>query len=210
MNGLKVGRIHAFCGPMFSGKTTRLTGLIEEEEIAKQFDEQRTFLVINSANDTRYGKNCISTHSGKKIPSYFLENSEEIYELYQRSKPLNAAYIDEAMFFDSGLVGAVRRMAHEGTDVYLSFLNLTSEGEPFPFTDRKDHVGALLAIANSIERSQAICSKTGRKHATMTHYKHGEKKDSHLVGAAESYQALNLDSWHELNTHNIPDRLKNL
>lgn len=202
---MRVGQISCYIGPMFSGKTTKLKGMADEEmHMAKNYFPGKKILVINSIKDKRYGRDCIATHTREKSPALCLGHSYEIFLEYQKLRPVSSVYIDEANFFDSGLVDVVRKMSHEGTDVNLSFLNLTSEGTPFPFSDGKNHVGALLAIADYIERSTAHSLTTGEKGATMTHYKHGLKKDPILVGEKESYEAVTCEEWHLLNRHHIP------
>lgn len=200
---MKTGKLYSYVGPMFCGKTERLLSLIEREIFAKKANPQREFLAINSAEDTRFGTHALRSHSGKKYSAHFLFTSKDIMSVYESALKekghIQSVFIDEAMFFDSGLVSVLKDILSKGTNTHLSFLDLTSEGNPFPFKDGVDHVGTLLAMSYSVEKLRSICVNTGEE-ATMTHYLKGQK-GSHKIGGAKDYIPVSFDEWIRLRNH---------
>jgi thymidine kinase len=193
----KAGQFYAYCGPMFLGKTSALMSILEREKMAKQFRPERSFMVFNHISDTRYGEGVVATHDGRSHPAHCLETSDEVLSVYRRGKSPNTVLIDELMFFDSGIVKVIDLMRREGTDVHGFFLDQTSEGEPFPFSDEVRHVGELLTMAYQIEKRRAVCSHTGGE-ATVSNCK-VPKVGAVKVGGKDVYEAVSLDVWYRLN-----------
>ncbi|MDL2292623.1 thymidine kinase [Acholeplasma sp. OttesenSCG-928-E16] len=177
------GFIEVVCGPMFAGKTEELIRRIKRLEYAKQ-----NFLVFKPKIDNRYSnKNEIVSHNLSTAEAILVESSVEILEHINKSQiKMDAIIIDEAQFFDEGIVGVVDRLADKGLRVIVGGLDRNFKGEPF------GPMPQLLAIAEFVTKLTAICVKSG-KPATRTQRIINEKPAFYedpviLVGAKESYE----------------------
>src|SRR5574344_1211262 len=100
------GRIEVICGSMFSGKTEELIRRLKRAEFAKQKVE-----IFKPAIDTRYSEEDIVSHEGHSISSTPLDSSSSILLL---SSDIDVVGIDEAQFFDNGLVEICQQLANNG------------------------------------------------------------------------------------------------
>ena len=90
--------------------------------------------------------------------------------------------IDEAQFFDSGIVSVCNQLAAKGVRVIIAGLDMDYQGTPFgPIPD-------LLAIAEYVTKVHAICLSCGNL-AQFSHRTASETGQV-LVGAVEKYQPL--------------------
>ncbi|MFW6230808.1 MAG: hypothetical protein ACOC32_02170 [Nanoarchaeota archaeon] len=194
---------------MFAGKTSLLLDIREKNEFAGKTD-----IVFRAQPDaTRFGASDIVTHSGKEVNSTIFKQSKEICEHVESYRAENGYYPDsifiiEAPFTDSGLVDVAKNLAHEkGINVYYDGLNMTSEGEGFPFilddpSDQKS-IGALMEISNYTHSPAAVCVEASRRGATqedayMTQWKfwiYGPKTAALNVGGKEKYEARSVKHW---------------
>jgi thymidine kinase len=188
---MKVGKLTAIVGPMFSRKTTELLRLIERESIAK-----RDFMVFNSPLDNRYGSDCIANHNGFKIKAYqSTDDGRAMQKLYNKeNKQIHAVFIDETQFFQSNVLDFITYANLRGSNVYAAALDLTSEGNPFPFKGGGKDLGDMLVVADDIIRLTAVCEYCGND-ATRTLCLQ-EKKGDVLVGN-DVYKPACKDCWYE-------------
>lgn len=185
-----MGKITTITGPMFSGKTTELLRLKSREEIAK-----RHSFVFKPDLDNRYSKKEIVNHNGIKEEAVVVKNSLEIlkniedYLSSQRSKevPLINIFIDEVQFFDSNIINVIKEVSSKGINVFSCGLNQTFQGDPFPFKDKKEHIGTLMALSDFLIHLDAICNNCGEV-ATKT-YRLGDSRETVVLGGIEKYQA---------------------
>ena len=63
--------------------------------------------------------------------------------------------IDEAQFFDQGLVAVCNELANRGVRVIVAGLDMDFKGEPF------GPMPALCAVADDVTKVHAICVKCG-------------------------------------------------
>ena len=90
--------------------------------------------------------------------------------------------IDEAQFFDNGIVKICNDLANEGIRVIVAGLDMDYKGNPFgPMPN-------LMAVAEYVTKVHAICAKSG-KLANHSHRISTNKSLIHL-GEKESYMAL--------------------
>lgn len=174
------GFIEVVCGPMFAGKTEELIRRIKRLEYAKQ-----TVLVFKPSLDNRYDADKeIVSHNLSKKPSIVVEQSADI--LNHINESVDAVVIDEAQFFDEGIVLIAETLADKGIRVIVGGLDRDFRGEPFGSMPK------LLAIAEFVTKLTAICVVSGLP-ATRTqriingnpaHY----NDETILVGAKESYE----------------------
>ena len=64
--------------------------------------------------------------------------------------------IDEAQFFDSGLIDVCNQLANNGVRVIIAGLDMDFKGVPF------GPMPALCAIADEVSKVHAICVKCGQ------------------------------------------------
>ena len=81
---------------MFSGKTEELIRRLKRAEFAKQ-----KTLIFKPINDVRYSENKVVSHDSNEILSIPIKSSKQIVQL---SKDVDVVALDEAQFFDDGIV----------------------------------------------------------------------------------------------------------
>ena len=89
--------------------------------------------------------------------------------------------VDEAQFFDAGLIAAAGRMADQGKRVIVAGLDKDYLGKPF------EPMPQLMAIAEYIEKTLAVCMRCG-KPANCTQ-RIVENAHRVLVGSTGKYEA---------------------
>lgn len=148
------GWIEVICGSMFAGKTEELIRRITRIRLAK-----KEVIVFKPVIDDRYAKIEVVSHSQRKVKSIPINNSSEILPNLT-SKPYAVA-IDEAQFFDEGLVDVIEKLANMGVRVIVAGLDLDFRGEPFGIMPE------ILARAEYVTKLHAICQVCGEP-ATRT------------------------------------------
>lgn len=141
------GRIEVVCGSMFSGKTEELIRRMRRAEFARQRVE-----IFKPAIDTRYSEEDVVSHDMHAIPSTPIDSSTQILLL---SSEIDVVGIDEAQFFDNGLVEVCNQLANNGVRVIVAGLDMDYKGVPF------GPIPALCAIADEVTKVHAICVKCG-------------------------------------------------
>jgi thymidine kinase len=142
------GWVEVICGPMFSGKSEELIRRITRYNIARV--PTQTFKPII---DDRYATDSVVSHSSLSTAAEPVADSAE---LLQRVKDKTVVVgIDEAQFFDDGLVDVVARLADAGKKVIIAGLDLDYLGRPF------DPIPSLMTRAEYVTKSLAVCHRCG-------------------------------------------------
>lgn len=175
------GRIEVICGSMFCGKTEELIRRLRRAIIARQ-----KVKVFKPAIDDRYGIQRITSHTGQSVDAIPVAASGEILELANGETTVVA--IDEAQFFDAGIVDVAQRLADEfDIRVIIAGLDTDFRGEPF------GAIPHLLSIAESVTKLQAICVVCGGAASRTQRLVNGRPAALDdpiiMVGAQESYEA---------------------
>ena len=97
------GRIEVICGSMFSGKTEELIRRLKRAKFARQRVE-----IFKPALDTRYSEEEVVSHDSNSIASTPIDTSASIL-LFSSDKDVIG--IDEAQFFDEGLINVCNQLA---------------------------------------------------------------------------------------------------
>lgn len=168
-----VGWIEVIAGCMFSGKTEELIRRLRRAEIAKQ-----KVAIFKPSIDTRYGSDHIVSHSELKLLSASVSRASEILDYVGDAQVIG---IDEAQFFDLGLVEVAERLANQGKRVIIAGLDQDYRGKPF------EPMPQLLCIAEYITKTLAICVICGNP-ADRTQ-RTTASSERVLVGAKDSYEA---------------------
>ena len=168
------GRIEVICGSMFSGKTEELIRRMKRAQFARQKVE-----IFKPAIDTRYSEEDVVSHEGNAIASTPLDNAASILLL---SSDIEVVGIDEAQFFDKGLVDVCNELANRGIRVIVAGLDMDFRGVPFgPMPD-------LCAIADEVTKVHAICVRCGNLAYLSHRLVAGEKRV--LLGEKMEYEPL--------------------
>src|ERR671914_757714 len=161
------GSLTVITGSMFSGKT---------EELIRR---------LRHALDTRSDLTEIRSHNGVPHEAIAVSTSGELLEGVEPETDVVA--VEEAQFFDEGIVGACRRLADSGYGVIVAGLDMDFRGEPF------GPMPMLLAEADEVVKLRAICARCGRDASRSQRLIDGKPAPASaptiLVGAQESYEA---------------------
>ena len=155
MTPMPSGWIHVIAGCMFSGQTDQLLRLLRRAEIAG-----RRVILVRPTIDDRTSPEVVESRSGVAFRARAVASSADIPALVSRERSSVVA-IDEAQFFDQGIVEIAELLAAEGRMVILSGLDQDFLGRPF------GPLPQLLALADEVTKLTAICTVCGAE-ATRT------------------------------------------
>jgi thymidine kinase len=166
---------------MFAGKSEELIRRVRRAVIAR-----RRVQVFKSHLDSRYaGLYSVASHDGKELDATPVDSAAEIFRLVRPETELVA--VDEAQFLDAGIVGVATELAGRGVRVILAGTDTDFRGEPF------GHMGALMAVAESVDKLQAICVVCGDLACRNQRLVDGKPArwdaPTIMVGGRESYEA---------------------
>ena len=175
------GTVEVIAGVMFSGKTEELIRRVRRALIAK-----RRTQVFKSHLDDRYsGVNRVSSHDGAAIEATPVDSAAEIFRAVRSDTEIVA--IDEAQFLDQGIVAVATGLAKRGVRVILAGIDTDFRGEPF------GSMGDLMAIAESVDKLQAICVVCGelacRNQRLIDGHPAPYDSPTIMIGGAETYEA---------------------
>src|SRR5215207_6118934 len=120
----KTGALIVITGSMFSGKTEELIRRVRRALYAR-----RSVQVFKHAIDTRSGRTEIRSHNGVPHEATAIATSEEVLDKIDETTDVVA--IEEAQFFDEGIVETCRDLADTGYEVVATGLDMDFRGEPF-------------------------------------------------------------------------------
>jgi thymidine kinase len=180
------GCIEVIAGSMFSGKTEELIRRLRRAEIARQAVE-----IFKPSVDTRYSLTEVVSHDEKTIRSTVVDNSATILLLCGEADVIG---IDEAQFFDLGLIDVCNQLADQGKRVIVAGLDMDFRGNPF------GPVPGLMASAEFVSKLHAICMRCG--NLALYSHRLNLKKDLVVLGEKLTYEPLCRDCFRKA-TQNI-------
>lgn len=159
---------------MFSGKSEELVRRLRRASIARQ-----SVQVFKPSADTRFGPQRLVTRDNRELDAISVKDSAEMFDRLRFG--VQVVGVDEAQFFDDGLVERVEELANLGVRVIVAGLDLDYMQRPFGCMPR------LLAIAEYVDKMHAICVRCGR----AAHYSQRTAggSDQLQVGDLEAYEA---------------------
>ena len=175
------GRIEVICGSMFSGKTEELIRRLKRAKFARQKVE-----IFKPAIDTRYSEEEVVSHDHASILSTPVESSGAIMLL---SSDIDVVGIDEAQFFDQGIVDVCNELANRGVRVICAGLDMDFKGVPF------GPMPALMAVADEVSKVHAICVRCGSLAYVSHRIVEGDKRV--LLGETGEYEPLCRDCYEQ-------------
>lgn len=168
------GTIEVVCGSMFSGKTEELIRRLKRAKFAKQRVE-----IFKPAMDVRYSEENVVSHDSNSIASTPIDSSASILLF---TSEIDVVGIDEAQFFDEGLVNVCNQLANNGIRVIIAGLDMDYKGVPF------GPIPALCAIADEVTKVHAICVKCGQLAYVSHRIVKNDKRV--LLGEKDEYEPL--------------------
>lgn len=176
------GRIEVVCGSMFSGKTEELIRRMKRAKFARQKVE-----IFKPSIDTRYSDEDIVSHDRTSIRSTPIDSSGSLLLL---ASDIDVVGIDEAQFFDDGLVSVCNQLANRGVRVIIAGLDMDFQGLPF------GPIPALCAIADDVTKVHAICVKCGALAYVSHRLVHNDRRV--LLGEKMEYEPLCRDCYQKV------------
>lgn len=173
------GRVEVVVGGMFGGKTEELVRRLRRAEIARQ-----TVVCVKPAIDDRYHATDVASHSGSTFRAVPVQHSTAARVACDGADVVG---LDEAQFFDAGIVEVVRDLATAGVRVIVAGLDLDYRGVPF------GPMPALMAEAEVVTKVHAVCTVCGGDASRSQRVVASDSVV--LVGAAEAYEARCRTHW---------------
>ena len=168
------GTVEVITGSMFSGKTEELIRRLKRALLARQRVQ-----AFKPRIDDRYDPARIVSHEAVSVEAIAVATSQSLEERVEDETQVVA--IDEAQFFDRGIVEVCDRLADRGMRVIAAGLDQDYLGRPFP------PMPELMAIAEDVTKVHAVCSVCGgpasRSQRLVT------EATTVLVGGTEAYEA---------------------
>ena len=170
----KKGWIEVISGSMFSGKTEELIRRMKRAKFAKQNVE-----IFKPGVDTRYDEEMVVSHDANEIHSTPVPSSSNIPIL---ANNVDVVGIDEAQFFDDGLVSVCNQLANSGVRVIVAGLDMDFKGVPF------GPMPGIMASAEYVTKVHAICMSCGE----LANHSHRitDKEELVLLGELDEYEPL--------------------
>lgn len=174
------GSLEVICGSMFSGKTEELIRRLRRAVIARQ-----KIQVFKPVIDARYNATRVTSHSGADFEAHPINSSADI--LRNLNSDTTVVAIDEAQFFDDGLIQVAQELADRGLRVVVAGLDSDFRGEPFGC------MPTLLSLAENVTKLHAICMVCGEEATRTQRLVNGQPASYYdpivIVGASEMYEA---------------------
>ncbi|MBT8197583.1 MAG: thymidine kinase [Acidimicrobiia bacterium] len=168
------GWIEVICGPMFSGKSEELIRRLVRFQIARVPTQ-----AFKPAVDTRYAVGEFVSHSRLTLTAEPVTNSDELLRAVEDRTVVVG--IDEAQFFDDGLLDVATLLANAGKRVIVAGLDLDYLGRPF------EPIPTLMTRAEYIMKTLAVCHRCGGPG--MHTQRVVESDELVLLGATGAYEA---------------------
>jgi thymidine kinase len=168
------GHIEVITGGMFSGKSEELVRRLRRAAIARQKVQ-----VFKPQADVRHAPERLVTRDNRVLEAASVGCSRELRE--RVCTEAEVVGIDEAQFFDAGLVEVVSELADSGVRVIVAGLDLDYLRRPF------GPMPQILAIAEYVDKMHAVCIRCGSP--AQFSQRLGCGREQRLVGDSDLYEA---------------------
>jgi thymidine kinase len=168
------GQIEIITGGMFSGKSEELLRRLRRAIIARQKVQ-----VFKPTADVRHRPERVVTRDLREVSALSVRDSRELRAALQPE--VQVVGIDEAQFFDDGLIDLATELADRGVRVIVAGLDQDFMRRPF------GPMPALLSLAEFVDKMHAICVVCGQPAHFTQRTAGGEELVQ--VGDSESYEA---------------------
>ncbi|MCP4201958.1 MAG: thymidine kinase [bacterium] len=174
------GRIEVITGGMFSGKSEELVRRLVRARIARQ-----RIQVFKPITDSRHPPEVLVTRDSREVAAESVVDSAALRRAVDPQ--VDVVGIDEAQFFDSGLVDLVTELADDGVRVVVAGLDQDYMRRPF------GPMPAIMALAEYVDKTHAVCVQCGSAAVYSQRIAGGD--DQVLVGDVEAYEARCRDCY---------------
>lgn len=168
------GWIEVITGSMFSGKTEELIRRLRRANYANLKVE-----IFKPVVDKRYSENKVVSHDSNYILSTQVESASNIPLMVSN---IDVIGIDEAQFFDNGLVEVCNKLANNGIRVIVAGLDMDFKGNPF------GPMPALISSAEYVTKVHAVCMRCG--NLANYSYRKSDTDEIVMLGEKDEYEAL--------------------
>ena len=168
------GQIEIIAGGMFSGKSEELLRRLRRAIIARQKVQ-----VFKPSADVRHRPERVVTRDLREVSAISVRDSRELRAAL--AADVQVVGIDEAQFFDHGLIDLATELADRGVRVIIAGLDQDFLRRPF------GPMPALLSLAEFVDKMHAICVVCGQPAHFTQRTAGGEELVQ--VGDSESYEA---------------------
>jgi thymidine kinase len=172
MNERSRGHIEVITGGMFSGKSEELVRRLRRAVIARQRVQ-----VFKPRSDSRHQTNRLITRDNRELEAISVADSSELRS--QLEVRVDVVGIDEAQFFDDGLVDLATELADAGVRVIVAGLDQDYLRRPF------GPVPLIMAMAEYVDKMHAVCVRCG----AAAHY------SQRIAGGSEQVQVGDTGSY---------------
>jgi len=170
--------VELILGCMFSGKTTHLLRRIRQETSG-------CVATFKHRIDDRYCPDSIVAHNMDRVSSIVVGGAAEIPQWLGEQTRLVA--VDDAHFFDEGLVALCRSLARRRVSVVMAALDRDSWGRPFPVIEElRASVGSTTVKYSICAQCGAVADCTQRLTPIL---------DGRMIGGPESYEPRCRACW---------------
>ncbi len=166
------GWIEVISGGMFSGKSEELVRRMRRAVIARQ-----KIQVFTPGADSRHQPGRLITRDEREIGAQAVVDSAELRARLDLG--VEVVGIDEAQFFDDGLVDLAMSLADAGMRVIVAGLDQDFARRPFGPMPR------LLALAEMVDKMHAVCVRCG----APAHY------SQRIAGGSSQIQVGDTDAY---------------
>ncbi len=183
----KRGSIEVICGSMFSGKTEELIRRLKRAKIAKQRVE-----IFKPCVDTRYSETDVVSHDQTSIQSTPVNSPQSILLM---ANDVDVIGIDEAQFFDDGLVDVCNSLANSGYRVIVAGLDMDFRGVPF------GPMPYLMTVADDVTKVHAICVRCGSPRLCIAPF--GSRRKTGTLGETDKYEPICRQCFNSLSENEL-------
>jgi len=171
------GYLEIICGPMFSGKTSKLLEIFNQYAYCEV-----PVLVINYKGDTRYSSTHLTTHDRREIPCVFTEHLHNLdADELTRCLVENSAVIlvNEGQFFEDLFVWTKTQVEKHAKSVYIAGLDGDFRRETF------GDLLKLIPLADKVTKLQSICSQCRNGTPALFSHRKTSEQTQKIIGTDE-------------------------
>jgi thymidine kinase len=179
------GYIKVIAGEMFSGKSTELARLIERALIAGLCVQVLVPAFAHRGSSRDVERRLEGLPGRYRITPVPGGRTETLPDLLDPRALVMA--VDEAQFFDQGLVEYCLRWRREGRHVLIAGLDMDFRERPF------GSMGTLMCIANDVTKVHAVCTRCRQQDAYISHRL--TREVNQVVVGESNYTALCVDCY---------------
>ena len=172
-----MGYLKIIIGPMFSGKTSKLIDLYNQEKNTKNGLDN--IIAINYDKDIRYGVNKIVSHDREEIDCISINNLDELsnYEAdYNKLRLAKYIFINEAQFFQDLKTWVLNQVEKYDKNVILCGLDSDFKREKF------GEILDLIPHADNLIKLYGNCSTTNCKNKSLYTYRLTKETTQEVIG----------------------------